>query len=134
MELVTVIDCVGQQNMSGQWCPIFTFSPTHTCLPATPSYENVVIPDDLSGTVSSPDIPGMVREDDQVFEHTLYRAVENHENVSDPEMLAFKVSVVYCVRTYAVEHVLKVEWGNSQVWAWLGMIEWKNKQASVDYM
>ena len=120
--------------MSGQCCPTFTFSPshphihTHTCLPDVPNYENVIIPDDLPGTVSSPDIPGMMREDDQVFElmnqeHTLYRAVENHENFSDPEMLAFKVSVVYSVRTYTVEHTMKVEWGSSQVWTWSDMIE-----------
>ena len=59
-------------------------------------------------------------------EHTLYRAVENHKNISDPEMLAFKVSVVYSICTYKVKHVMKVEWGNSQVWTWSGMIEWKN--------
>ena len=125
MELVTIIDCVGQQNVSA-WSMMphihmLTLPPTHTCLPDTPNYENVVIPDDLPGTVSSPDIPGMMREDDQVFEpmnqeHTLYRAVENHENFSDPEMLAFKVSVVvYSICTYTLAHTIKVEWGNSQV-------------------
>ena len=123
----------GQLNI-GDHIPTLPPHITHTCLPDTPKYENVVFAEDLPTAVSSPDIPGMMREDDQMLdlqnqEHTLCRAVEDHTNFSDPEMLTFKVSVIYSV---TVEYTMKMEWGQSQVWQWLDMI--KAEQKNSDYM